>query len=146
MLKKIAFSFIALLLFTGCYKNHLYVQVEKVDKDFLASANVGTPDYRLDDPPFGQRINISWWFPKNLYSQELTLYLTVRFWDNTQETKVFNVDKRVGSDSFYFPNKEIDKNHKIITYRIEVFNSKNDIIEIWKHHFWTDLINVDIDD
>lgn len=143
MFKKLFCLFSLSFFITGCYNNHLYVQVENIKNDYLASTQVDTPDFRRLDPPFGQRINISWSFPKNLYYQDLSGYLTVRFWNNTQQTKVFNIDKRVGTSSFYFSNKSKDKKNRILTYRIQIVNRNGEVVETWKHHFWTELINID---
>ena len=62
----------------GCYKNHLYVQQQKIDQSFLASSHVGTPDPRQKSPPLGQKLLIAWSFPWSLFSQDLTAITTVR--------------------------------------------------------------------
>lgn len=124
-------------LFTGCYKNHLYVQQEWVDRNFLASTKVGTPDPRQACPPEGQRILVAWKFPANLYYQDLQLLLTVRFWDNSEEVITYPIERRWSNTAFNFFQQ------KILTYRIQVVNRDNEIVETWEHHFWTELIDID---
>ena len=142
-MKKIIFVISLFFLLVGCSTNHFYDQVENVGDYYLASIHVKTPDDRQFDPPYGQRINISWYFPKNQFYQDLSMHLTVRFWDNTQETRVYNLHRRWGTDTFFFSNKLKENKNKILTYRIQIFNGKNEVIETWKHQFWTELINVD---
>lgn len=144
-LEKILFLMIFFAL-TGCYRNHLHVQIENIGPEFLASTHVGTPDYRQDNPPFGQRIIVSWDFPTVLYKKDLTVFMTVRFWNNTQEIREHHVHSRKGRKIFFFSNKEREKQNKILTYRIQVKTKDGTIVDAWKHQFWTEVINVDDDD
>lgn len=126
----------ALLLFTGCYRHHLYVQQEWVDKNFLASSHVNTPDPRQDDPPEGQRLLIAWDFPRSVFQKELTLAISVRFWGDTQKEITYPLAKKRGYRAYFFPNE------KILTYRVRVLTRDQEVIESWNHHFWTQLIEV----
>lgn len=131
----LAFS-ILFTLFTGCYKDHLYVQQEWVDRNFLASSHIGTPDPRQECPPIGQRLLVAWRFPMNLINRQLHLILTVRFWDNTEEElyQVIENSKAYAAFNFY--------DERILTYRIQVFDSEDEVVETWEHHFWTKLIDI----
>lgn len=131
-----------LMLFSGCYKNHLYVQQEWVDANFLASQYVGSPDPRALDPPQGQRLLLSWKFPQALFCEQLTFLITVRLWDNSEQIFVRQVEQRWGSAAYYFPDKDRDIDHRILTYKIEVFNARGELVEEWKHHFWRELIEL----
>ena len=126
----------------SCYKNHLYVQQEWIDENFLASTHVGTPDPRKANPPQGQRLLVGWDFPRSLYEEGLTLLVTVRFWNNVQDVLFQPVDRRRSYAAFYFSNKDSTEDRRILTYRIQVLNARGAIIETWKHHFWTELIEI----
>jgi hypothetical protein len=146
---KIAGKILLLMVFfllTGCYKNHLHVQIENISTDFLASTHVGTPDHRQKNPPFGQRIILSWDFPRIVYKKDLKVVLTARFWNNTQEIREHRLTARKGRKIFFFSNKERSKQNKILTYRIQIIAKDGTIIETWKHQFWTEVIDVDNDD
>ena len=123
-------------LFSGCYRHHLYVQQEYVDRTFLASSHVNTPDPRQAEPPEGQRLLIGWDFPRSIFKKELSIVADVRFWDDTEQKKVEPIQRKRGSHAFYFPKK------KILTYRVQVISKDQEIIEIWKHHFWTERIEI----
>lgn len=140
---QVKFLFLFLFLLTSCYKNHLYVQIENVDKNQLASSYIKSPDYRQKRNFYGQRVIIGWYFPKELFKKGLFVYLTVRFWDNKEVIKVFKVKKMHGIGSFYFPNKDRSKKNKILTYKVEVFTKEKELVDVWKHQFWTELIDVD---
>ncbi len=137
--------FFALFFLCSCYRNHLHVQIENIGTDFLASTHVGTPDYRQEDPPFGQRIIVSWDFPTILYKKDLSVFLTVRFWNNTEVTKEHRLHARKGRKLFFFSNKAREKQNKILTYRIQVKTKDGEIVDSWKHQFWTEVIDVDSD-
>ena len=137
------FLFLSFLMFFSCYKNHLYVQVEKIDKDFLASSHISTPDPMQEDPPYGQRVIISWSFPNHLYRKDLFVYLTVRFWDNKEALRIYKINRKWGTQTFYFSNKKREKGRKILTYQVQIVTQNKEIIEVWRHQFWTKLIDVD---
>lgn len=148
MIKKISsFSLfckaLLLLSMSGCYKNHLYVQQERIDRTFLASSYVGTPDPRQAHPPEGQRLLIAWRFPYFLFQKELTLVTTVRLWNLSQEVFCQPLEQQRGSVAYYFPDDLPSNAHRILTYRLQVFDQEGEEIETWEHHFWTDLIDVD---
>lgn len=127
---------VILVLLTGCYRHHLYVQQEWVDRSFLASSYVNTPDPRQDDPPEGQRLLIAWDFPRSIFKKGLSLEISVRFWDDTQREIVRPAAKKRGYCAYFFPNE------KILTYRVRVRTQDGEIIESWNHHFWTELIEI----
>jgi hypothetical protein len=112
------------------------VQQEWVDRNFLASSHVDTPDPRQESPPLGQRLLIAWRFPLNMLDQQLKLILTVRFWDNTEEVLSKPIQKSHGYASFSFLNAR-----KILTYRIQVVDWEGNVVENWEHHFWTKWID-----
>ena len=135
------FKALFILSLSGCYKNHLYVQQEWIDREFLASSKVGTPDPRQANPPEGQRLLIGWDFPKSMFLEDLSLLLTVRLWDNTQQVLFQHIERKRDVAAFYFPSH--DKEKRILTYRLQVMNKEGKILETWKHHFWTELIEID---
>jgi hypothetical protein len=139
MIKKSALCWVFLLsTLVSCYKNHLYVQQEWVDPNFLASSKVGTPDPRQANPPTGQRLLVGWRFPQYLVGAGLKLVLTARLWDNSEEVICRPIEESRGSAVFKFYGK------KILTYRFQVVDCKGDMIETWEHHFWTELIDTDL--
>ena len=140
MLKK--FFPLFFILFS-CGTNHLYVQVENIDADYLASVHENTPDYRQENPPHGQRINVLWNVPKRMYYEDLSLKLTVRFWNNTEKNIIYKINSRFGCTFFFFENKKMDTRRKILTYKIDICNSSGKSLETWKHQFWTELVDID---
>lgn len=130
-------------MLSSCYKDYLYVQQEWIDKDFLASSHIGTPDPRSQNPPKGQRLLVAWDFPPSIFRQKLSFFLTVRFQDQTQKVFFLSVKAKRGVESFYFPNLLEEKAKNILTYRLVALNENGTIVAQWKHHFWTTLIDVD---
>jgi len=141
-MKKKILLFLAACNLSGCYKNHLYVQHETVDRNFLASSHVRTPDPRQQHPPHGQRLLVSWDFPRSVFEKHLTLLMTVRFWDDTQETLSQPIERRRDFAVFYFPNELDGKDKRILTYRVEALDAKGKSAGLWEHQFWTKLIDV----
>lgn len=132
-------SFLAIFvcfLFSSCGRCHLYVQQMSLDRDYLASSHVGSPDRRQNHPPKGQRLLISWHFPFNLFVQQLHLVLTARFSDQTELTFEEPIQKSWGYAEFQFP-------HHLLTYRIQVINHWDEVVEIWEHQLWTQLIDIE---
>ncbi len=131
------------LLFSSCYKNHLYVQQEWVDEKDLASYFVGSPDPRRQNPPVGQKIIVNWDFSRPLFLSEMDhILVTVHFWNHEEKKVEAPIDRRRGYVSFFFPNPTQDPVKKILTYRVQVFRKDGSLFETWKHQFWTELITL----
>jgi len=109
-----------------------------LDHDYLASTHVGTPDPRQDDPPLGQRLLVSWKFPGNIFNQGLKLVMVARFWDQSEEVIEQILERSWSYLELYFPSK-------LLTYKVEVFNFEGDKVGLWEHHFWTQLIDIDLE-
>ena len=120
----------------GC--SHLYVQQESIDGSYLASAHVDTPDPKRDNPPTGQKILISWDFPKSLFDEGLTALAAVRLWDNEQVLYKIPIERKRDVAELFFPST-----NRILTYRIQVVDEQGEIVETWNHQFWTELIQID---
>ncbi|MEI6242388.1 MAG: hypothetical protein WCP39_03165 [Chlamydiota bacterium] len=130
------------VLCTSCYKGHLYVQQENIDKKYLASFYVDTPDPKKTDSFKEQNIYVSWDFPSSLFEKKLFITLVVRLRNDEEKVFGWNIDQKRGIQTFRFP-LENDPKRKILTYRVEVKTEKGEIVEEWKHHFWTKLVDID---
>jgi hypothetical protein len=133
MLKSILIC--ALFCLAGCYQHHLFVLQEWVDGDMLASAKVGTPDPRSEDPPVGQKLLIAWSFPTGMFDQGLTMRVDMRLWSNEEQTILIPVERLKGTTSLFFPCPD-----QILTYRIQVVAADGSVVENWEHQFWTPLV------
>ena len=128
-------------MLSGCYKNHLYVQQQSVNKYYLASSKVDTPDFRQKNPPDDEQIVVAWDFPISEFRKDLNLKLTVRFWDNQEVDKSCHLKRKRGFKKFVFTNLENEKNKRILTYKVDVFDKNNNLVSQWEHQFWTKLID-----
>ena len=135
-----------LILSTSCYKNYLYVQHEKMNRTYLASTHVGTPDPRQKHPPEGQTLSIAWDFPLSIFRENLDMVVTVRFWDNKQDVFCEKIERKRGNRVYKFQDDTIDKSKKILTYKIDVFNEDGCLVDQWKHQFWKELIEINKDE
>lgn len=131
-------SVTVLLLFclVGCYKNHLYIQEEKIDINYLASVQVDTPDPRQENPPTGKKLLIAWDFPKSLFDEGLSLQVTVRLWSNKEQQIAIPVERKRDTTSLFFPASD-----PILTYLVQVRAKDGRVVETWEHQFWTPLID-----
>lgn len=126
-----------LFLLNGCTRNYFYAQQGKRDRNFLASSHVHTPDPRQKDPPEGATLLIYWAFPLTLFEENLTLVAKVRFWDGKEEETIFPIVRKRDSCSLFFQNQ------RILTYLIQATNVHGIVVAEWKHHFWTEWIDLD---
>lgn len=130
------------LLATSCYKNHFYVQQEWIDRSYLASTHVHTPDPRQEHPPSGQQLLVSWDFPRSVFEQKLHLEATIRLWDSTQELIIRPILRKRGYEVFYFPNDLPGTDKRILTYSIRALSERGEVVGYWEHQFWTKLIDI----
>lgn len=118
------------------------MQHDKLNKEYLASTYIGTPDPRQKHPPEGQRISIAWDFPLSMYRENLTMTTTVRLWDNTQDVFIHKIDRKRGYKVYKFQDDTIDKTKRILTYKIDITNEDGLIVEQWRHQFWKKQIKI----
>ena len=117
-----------------------------MDRNYLASTHVGTPDYRQEHPPDGQTLSIAWDFPLSVYRENLNMILTVRFWDNKQDIFSNKITRKRGYLRYKFQDDTDDKSKKILTYKIDIFNEDGTLVDEWKHQFWKELIEINKDE
>lgn len=114
--------FLTLTLCSGCYRDYLYVQQEKVNRMFLASSHVGTPDPRQDDPPQGYRLLIAWDVPKSFADREIVILAEVRLMSGKLETQTIPLLRKRGYQALYFADEEI------MTYRVRAIAADGEIL------------------
>jgi len=117
-----------------------------MDASYLASTHVNTPDPRQKNPPKGQMLSIAWDFPLSLYRENLTLILTVRFWDNKQDVFVYKIPRKRGYVTYKFQDEAGDNFKKILTYKVDIFNEDGSLVDQWKHQFYKELIEINKDE
>lgn len=140
-------KFIPLLMFLwaiffGCTRQVLTVQTEFLSHENLASYHVRTPDPRLWNPPYGQRLIISWHLPAHLEKQpQLQLSLRLRFYNHTEKNELIDLYKNNGIYVYSLLNEEYCETQGILTYKVELLSAGN-IIEEWRHQLWVELITL----
>ena len=139
---RLALFFLFFLVLLSCNSSHLSVQVESLNRSFLASSYTKTPDPLQICPPSGQRIIVSWDYPLSIFRRGLNLFLTVRFENNKQEQFAYELLRKRDVITFDFPKCK-EKEGKILTYRVDVFDKEGQLVDTWKHQFWTKLIDID---
>jgi hypothetical protein len=134
------FMWICLLALTGCQCEKLTVYTDYLSHENLASYHVGTPDPRLNNPPMGQRLIISWSLPKNyLCYEDLHLDLTIRFRNKQQISEKIDICKRKGMYIYSVLNEDFFETKGLLTYKIDLVGD-DVILEEWRHQLWTELI------
>ncbi len=135
-------TFIFAALLSGC--QGISVQTQYYSHADLASTFIKTPDPRQTEDFIGQRLVISYSFPKSyLDFQDLTLHLKVRF-KNGQEDEHFKLLRETSGDYIYkLENQEFLSKGDIITCLVEV-TGNGEVLETWKHPLWVELIKIEI--
>jgi len=142
--KKISIGFLALALLSlsGCEKYYVSVAQQWVDVRYLASTHVKTPDPRQDHPPIGQMMIIDWRVPKELLRRKPHIQMTMVFWNYTEKTICFPIDKRMGWVTYKLLDEEYDQTKGILTYKAEIVDEDGTLFREWKHQLWVNLITI----
>ncbi len=137
---RIVFLYILAFSLSSCCRSYVTLQEQWVDKEYLASFYVNSPDPELKCPPCGKNLLIEWNFPISVFRQNLSIILTARLWDNTVHVYRHKVTQKQDFTSMYFSFKDPDK--KLLTYKVEVVNAQGKIIENIENQFWTEQIDI----
>lgn len=130
----------SLILLSGCAKSLIEVHTDYITEESLASYVIGTPDPLLNNPPFGQRLIISWSVPAALLQEpDPHLLVTIRY-RNRQEVQLhLKLNKRSGTYIHTLFNQEYCATRGILTYKADLI-AGGSIWEAWRHQLWADLI------
>ncbi len=139
MHKTIVLLFLIFVL-SGCSREYLTVYTDYLSHKNLASYRVGTPDPLLNNPPVGQRLIISWSFPKSFLSKDnLHLELKVRFRNREEIKETVAICRASGTYYYYLINQDFFEKGGILTYRVDLIGD-GEVLEEWRHQLWTELI------
>lgn len=142
---KICLLFLCALLLTGCLKRHLRIQVDYLSRESLASYHVGTPDPRLLYPPVGQRLILTWTFPRKYAECNYTnhaIRLTLHFGNYTEEQVWIHPKNSYGVYCYCLSNQRYFDKEGILAYKAELYVD-NRLVEEWNHQLWTKFILFD---
>lgn len=137
--------FLALLL-SSCSKYYLSLNQQFVDRKYLASSHVNTPDPRQATPPKGQLIHASWKIPQEIYELEPKLIVRLLFWNYTEKEVEFPLETKVGQHSFFVIGDEYKETKGVLTYMAKIVLPDGSVYKEWKQQLWVELIQIDEDE
>jgi hypothetical protein len=139
---KTIFWVLLLIYLPSCGKSYITVRQEWVDRRYLASSHVNTPDPRQNNPPLGQKLIVSWLIPNSVMEEHPNLVLRVIFWNYTEKNIVFPIRHRAGYKVFSVLNEEYEKTGGLLTYSAQIVSQDNQVYKEWKHQLWVNLIDI----
>lgn len=133
-------SFFLISLLTACSCPFLSVQTDYVTNQSLASYYVGSPDPRTNNPPFGQRLIVTWSIPKSYRTEpNMHLDITIQFRNQESIFVAVPINKLKGTYVYALLNDDFIKKQGLLAYKINLV-SDNGVIEEWLHQMWTEII------
>lgn len=103
----------------------------------MASTYVKTPDPEQKNIIKGQKLTIGWDFPKSVFEKELTMKVQLLFWDNFLKKEEHHIFSKRNYVSYFFPEEDY---FPLLSYQIHVMDKNGEIIQVWTHQLWTELI------
>ncbi len=134
----------ALSMLLGCSSSHmLTLYNQSIDKKFLASTKVKSPDSRQMPLEKGQRLVIEWDIPSGAFRfNDWDLVATLQFGDRSQEVLRRPLDKDSGSWVLMWKGQEFSRKRGVVSYKIELLR-EGKIEETFNHQLYCELINLD---
>ena len=126
----------------SCGKSYLSITQEPVDARSLASTYIGSPDPRQAHPPLGQMLVVSWAVAPSLIKKHLQIVLKVNYWNYTDATFYYPLNKPVGYLTYSLLNEEFEKKVGLLSYAVQIIGEDGEVYEDWKHQLYTKLIHV----
>ncbi len=132
-----------LLSFAGCKRYYLEVAQQIVNREYLASSYIGSPDPLLCHPPYGRQLIVSWQVPKEVLAQNPHIELRVITWDYHEERISYPITSQRGYELYTLVNKEFEQTGGILTYKADLITQEGCVFRTWKHQLWVDLITIE---
>lgn len=127
---------------SSCSRYYLTIEKERLSKDSLASSTIGSPDPRLANPPLGERLIIEWYIPKDLISKHPKVVLDVIYWNYTEQTIEFALDRNLGYKTLDLEGKDFEQKQGYLAYKAKLITDDGKCFRVWKHRMWVNLIDV----
>lgn len=140
MCKIIFTAFLALL--AACSSQHISISQQRIDRDYLASSHVHTPDPRQENPPFGQMLIVDWSVPRSILKKHPQIILYLIYRNFTEEVFYYPITSGGGHKLFFLINKEYEEKKGILTYKAEIVTDDNQVYSEWRHQMWVNLITL----
>jgi hypothetical protein len=128
-----------MLIFQGC-RAPLSVRTENIDRAYLASSIILTPDPQLNNPPIGQKLVVDWKILNQLVPA--TLFVTIRFANGEEILYEKEVCSYFDTAIISHLNEDFFTRGWIVTYKAEIFRDSACIASFY-HHMWTEKIVLD---
>ncbi|MBN4066522.1 hypothetical protein JYU14_00350 [Simkania negevensis] len=128
-------------LCAGCQRTVLDVRHERLDKDYLASARVGTPESHLYEHFNAEQLVVFWDIPAAvpLVNHQVEVRLFVRFFNREEDEVVIPVLRRGGHKVVRYTEEELAGKRGIMSFRA-VLSSEGEELAAWEHQIWVELI------
>ncbi len=143
--KSLTFILLILFLCTGCEKYFVTIKKEPIDRQYLASSFVGSPDPLQQNPPLGQILFVEWAISSEDLAKKPHLALELIYGNWTGETILFDIDKRRGIAEYNLKGKPYKDKEGFFSYRALIKTPQGEVLEQWSEQMWTPLIQVDED-
>lgn len=142
-MQKIYFVIVLALFLGGCQKYYISISQDKIDKEYLASSHVGTPDPNQKTPPLGDRLIIEWKVPSDFIKEKPTLHLHVIYHNYTEKYFVYPMPYQMDYVVYTLLGEEYKERKGILSYRAEIVKEDGTVFIDWKHQLWTRLIQIE---
>lgn len=136
-------SLVPLVMLSGCSGTSLIVQTDFLTDENLASYYIQTPDPLLNCGFVGQRMLISWSFPRS-YLEFTDPYIIVHIRYRNHEEETLRLDNLhfSGTKVFTLLNDAFFDTEGILTYKAQLFMDDTILAE-WRHQLWVELITLE---
>jgi len=132
------------LLFTSCTrKTELTVYNQSVDKKFLASTKVKTPDPRQHSIDRGQRLIIAWSVPSaNFKRNQWSLRAYLQYGNRKEEVKEIPVCKQSGDWILEWVGDEFYRKRGVASYKVDLLKD-GQIEKTFRHQLYCEIIRLE---
>lgn len=128
---------------SGCQKYYISICQEKIDRDYLASTYVGSPDPRQENPPLGQKLIIEWQIPKDVLQKHPMIVLQVVYQNYEESTFEYPILYKTGYVVNSLLGEEFVKRKGFLSYKAKIVLNDGSVFRNWEHQFWVDVIHLD---
>lgn len=134
---------VGLLGLVGCRRYDFSISQQIINRDYLASSHVNTPDPRLCCPPCGRSLIMSWHIPKEIFLRSARIELDVIYWNYTEGHFTYPIEYQKGYVLYTLVGEEYEEKQGLLTYRARLVTEDGYVYRNWTQQLWVDLIHFD---
>lgn len=137
------FLFLICVFCNGCQKSYVTVVQEKINRKYLASSFVDSPDPLQHEPPHERKLYVSWNIGSECEVEGCQIRISMIFRNRNTRTVDLPTPRRRGTMVYSLLGQDYCETQELLTYKVELLTKSGELLAFWRHQMWVNMITLE---